>query len=127
MERRRGGHEPHARSVGWLGDRLLTAHRPVFFQSLGHRALLVRHRPTVRPIQAPGNAPSIAAYLGGATRELYRGLIKKGDSAICVGRVDGRGQRVEQLAKIPAFIAIVALRLLRLPLDSLFPLAPRKV
>lgn len=45
-----GGDERHACSVGPLGDRLPTPDRTVFLQRPSHRTLVVRHRPTIRPI-----------------------------------------------------------------------------
>src|SRR5438132_9638335 len=75
MERRRISHERHAHSVRPLGDGLPAPDRPVFLQGPRHRALIVRHRPAIRPIQAPRNAPLIAAYFGDATGKLYCSLV----------------------------------------------------
>src|SRR6516162_8701893 len=104
VEWRRVGHKWYACSVRPLGYRLPAPDRPVFFQRLGHRALVMRHRPAIRPIQAPRNAPSVAAYFGRATRELHCGLIKKGDPTGSVGRVDRRRQRIEQLARVAQLV-----------------------
>src|ERR1700730_6061120 len=91
--------------------------------AIGHSSCAI-----ARPSGQYKRQVTIAADFRGATRELDCGLTKECDSTICVGRVDRRGQRIEQLAKIPTSVAGVDLRLLRLPLVSLFhPLAPRQV
>src|SRR5215471_9585019 len=69
------------------------------------------HRPTIWPIEPPCHAPLIAANFGRATRELHSSLIKRSNSASSVGRVDRRRQSVEQVAKLPAPVAELALRL----------------
>src|SRR5271169_6670393 len=120
MQRRRIGHERDARSVGPLGYCLATPDRSVFLQSLCHRALAMCHRPTIGPIQAPGNAPLVAADFWRATRKLHCGLIEKGDSTGGIGRVDRRWQSVQQVAKMPTSVAELSLGfdlLLHIPAD----------
>ena len=100
VERRRIGHKRDACAIGPLGDRLTAADRAVFIQGPGHRALATRHRPAIRPVEAPGHAPLVIADFGRTTRELYRRLIVGGNYPGGVGRVDRRRQRVEQFAKV---------------------------
>src|SRR5262249_34122744 len=80
------------------------------------------HRPTIWPIEPPCHAPLFTANFGRATRELHSSLIKRSNSASSVGRVDRRRQSVEQVAKLPAPAADLALRihllLVRIPSNS---------
>src|SRR5262249_3392877 len=55
--------------------------------------------PAVGPVEAPRSAPFALAELRPATPQLDSGLVVEGDTLGRVGRVDGRGQRLEQLAK----------------------------
>ncbi len=52
-QRRRIGHEPHPRAIGPFGDGLYAAHLPALLEGDRHRALVMRERPAVRPIQPP--------------------------------------------------------------------------
>ena len=59
----------------------------------------------------------VAADFGSTTRELDGGLIEEGNPAGGIGRINRRRQRVEQVAKMPAPVAELALGL-HLPLYS---------
>ena len=110
VQRRRIGPKGDTRSVGPLGDSLTTPDRTVFLQRPGHRALVMRHPPTIGPIETPRYAPLVAADFGPTTRELHCGLIEEGDPTGGVGRINRRRQRVEQIAKMPTPVAELDLR-----------------
>src|SRR5262245_4682061 len=69
------------------------------FSATAHGALVVAHRPAVGPVEAPRSAPFALAELRPATPQLDGGLVVEGDPAAGVGRIDSRGQRLEQLAE----------------------------
>src|SRR5215469_5966331 len=127
------GHEWHACPVGSLGYRLPVSDRTVFLESPGHRAFVVSHRSAIRPIQAPGDAPLIAAEFGVAPRELHCSAIKKRNPAVRIGHVDRSWQRVEQIAKLPHLVkefhritpvlAPICVSNVRMLLESLYPSA----
>src|SRR6185312_14612160 len=73
--------------------------RAVLFQRDGHRAFFVGKRPAVWMVELPGHAPHIADFRL-APRERNAGLVEKGDVAVRIGRVDGRRQRFQQIAKL---------------------------
>ncbi len=99
MQRRRVGNEGDARAVGPLGDGLRPADRTIFLERHGHRALVVAHRPAVRPVEAPGNAPFVRAEHRPPAGQGDGRLIEEGDPPFCVGRVYGRGQGLEKVAQ----------------------------
>jgi hypothetical protein len=74
-EWRRIGNEESARTIGPLGYRLRAPDRALFFQSYGHRAFIVTHRPAIRPVQTPRAAPLAFAKLGPVAPERSRRLI----------------------------------------------------
>ena len=98
-QRRRIGHEADARAVGPFGDRLDVAHRAIFLQRDRHRTVFVPQRRAVRPEQLPGHAPHLAD-LRGAAGELDAGAVEERDPAFGIGRVDGGGQRLQQIAEL---------------------------
>ena len=97
-QRRRVGHERHARAVRPLGHRFDAAHRLPGLQGDRHRAFVVRQRRAVRPVQLPGAAPFALADLGMAAPQLGGRLVVEGDAPVGVGHVDGGGQRVGERA-----------------------------
>ncbi len=96
-QRRRIGKEIDARAVGFFGDGLDPADGPALPKRLRHRALVMRHGPSVGPEQTPRPAPSIASELGAMAPQIGGGLVEEGDAAFGVGRIDGDRQGLEQL------------------------------
>src|SRR5437588_10311880 len=95
MQRRRVGKEGNTGAIRALQDRLSTSNRPVLPQRYRHRALVVCHRRSVRPVEAPGDAPFVLAQLRPATRKIGSGLVVISDAAGGIGRVNGGRPRVE--------------------------------
>ncbi len=102
VQRRRIGNERHARAVGTLGDGFHAAHRAVFLQRHCHRALVMRHRRAVGPEQLPRTAPFAGAEFGTIAPQFGGRIVEIGEPSLGVGRIDGGGQSIEQLAE-PAF------------------------
>ena len=97
-DHRRIRHERGSRPIRSFGDALVPADRPCLLQRDGHRALVVGHRPAVRPVQLPRAAP-LLADLGSAPPERSGGLVVEGDPAGRIGGVDGDAERLQELAR----------------------------
>jgi hypothetical protein len=92
MQRSRKRDEGNAGAVRSLRHGFRAAYRAARLQGHRHRAFVVRHRPAVRPIQAPRATPPILADLGAASPHRHRRVIEERDAPTGVGRIDRRRQ-----------------------------------
>ncbi len=98
-QRRRVRLQPKTGAIGPLGDDLLSSNQLAGLECNRHRALVVRQRRSVGPKQLPRHAPTIAAELGCASRYFDCRVIEVREASFGIGGVDGRGKRVDHLAK----------------------------
>ena len=80
-----------------FGDRFGAVNWPALLKGHGHRAFVMRHRPAIGPIEAPGTAPFGLADLRAQTPKLCGSVIVEGDPAFGIGRVNRTGQCFEQV------------------------------
>ena len=93
-------HEADAAAVRPLGVRLHAGDGPVLLDGHRHRALIVRHRRAVEPIQPPGAAPPAVAQGRPVAPQLDRRRVVVGDAALGVRHIDGGGQGFDHLMEI---------------------------
>src|SRR5215469_4689981 len=67
-----------------------------FSQCDCHRRILVAHRPTVRPIEAPRHAPAVAADLRHSADQIICSLVEGSDQATCIGCVGSNRQNLQE-------------------------------
>ncbi len=97
IERGGKGHERHALAVRPLGNGFAAAHHALFLQGDRHRALIVRQRRAVQPVQPPRTAPLIAVQSRPVAPQCHRRLVEIGDPSFEVGHIDSGGQDIENL------------------------------
>jgi len=90
--------EGNARAIGALGYRFHAADRSLLVQRHRHRALVVRQRRAIRPVELPGTTELAVAQFGAATPKRGRSLVEKGDAALRVRHVDGSRKRLDRIA-----------------------------
>ena len=91
-QRCRIGDERNPRAVRALGYRFHATDRSPLTQCHCHRALVMRQRRAIRPVEFPGTAELALAKLGAAAPKLGRSLVVKGEAPLSVRHVD-RGRK----------------------------------
>jgi len=87
-QRRRIGDERNPRTIRALGHRFHATDRSPLTQCQCHRALVMRQRRAIRPVEFPGTAELALAKFGAAAPKLGRSLVVKGEAPFSVGHVD---------------------------------------
>jgi len=108
VQRCRKWKDRHASAVGTLDDLLGSAHWLAGLDGERRGAFLVRDWLSVGPVKLAGDRPGIVADDRMPTAKLSGSLVAEGDAAVGVGRVDGCGESLEQIA-VPSFALLQAL------------------
>src|SRR6202022_1467308 len=93
------GEERNASAIGTFRYRFQAPDRLLFLHRSGHRALIVRHCPSIRPEELPRSAPFAVAEIRPAAPKRSSGLVVVRYAAGGIRRVDRRRKRVDQLSK----------------------------
>ena len=96
VQRRRIRDERNQGPVRPLGDRFHAADRPVLPERHRHRALVVRQRRPVGPVQLPRAAPLARPEDRTMAPQRGSGFVEIGDASGDIGGVDGCRERVQQ-------------------------------
>jgi len=98
-QRRRIGHEADARAVRPFSDRFHVPDRAILLECNRHRTIFMGQRRAVRQEQLPGHAPHVADFRR-PSGEFDAAAVEERDPSLRIGRVDGGGQRLQQVAEL---------------------------